>query len=120
MAKDDVMEGITLFLAVLISIGIGALFYGWNNRCPGCKRLFAKQFSIKLVNRSLLKENTYELHIWKRNLLTDFKIVPFKRVYFVRVYLDHYRCSRCGYEYSLVSKELTFKDIELDLEGSDH
>ncbi len=113
------MEGITFFLAIFITTSIGILFYGWNNRCPGCRRLFAKQFSIKLVNRDLLKENKYELHIWKKNLLTDFKIIPFKRIYFVRVYLDRYKCSRCGYEYSLVSKELSFKDIELALEGSD-
>jgi len=118
IVKDDVMNEIMLIFALLSSLILATLFYGWNNRCPKCKRLFARQFSIKLVKRDLLKEDSWELHLWKRNLLTDFKIVPFKRIYYVRVYLDHYRCIKCGYEYSRVSRELSFKDVELRVEES--
>jgi len=102
-----------LLIAIFSSLGLALLFYGWSNRCPNCNRLFAKHFSIKLVGRDLLKEDSWELSIWKRNLLTDFKIVPFKRIYFARIYLNRYRCSKCGYEFSLKSRELSFKDIEL-------
>lgn len=116
--KDDEMETLALLLTLLLLIGIGTLFYGWANRCPGCKRLFAALFSIKRINRELLRENTYELGIWKRNLLTDLKVIPVKRVYFVKIYLDKYRCNKCGYHFSHISKEISFKDIELVQEAN--
>ncbi len=105
-----------MFITIFSSLGLALFLYGWSNRCPNCKRLFAKQFFIRLIGRDLLKEDSWELLLWKRNLLTDFKVVPFKRIYFARVYLNRYRCSKCGYEFSFKSRELSFKDIEIEVD----
>jgi len=112
------MNILLVSMIILSSAGIALTLYGWVNRCPRCKSLFARRFSIELVDRDLLRKDSWELHLWRRNLLTDFKPVPFKRIFFVRVYVNRYRCKRCGYEFKEVSQELSFKDIGLEEEES--